>query len=70
MTYTEKTVICRKQATPPINTINKETHIPVPGKVKIESLQDFQKTILSEMKKTCVPFLKQLNKELFKPKTP
>ena len=30
--------------------ISKETHTPIPGKAEIESLQDFQKTILSEMK--------------------
>ena len=30
--------------------INKETHTPIPGKAEIGSLQDFQITILSEMK--------------------
>ena len=45
---TEKMIIPETQVTP---RINKEPHTPIPGKAEIESLQDFQKTILSEMKK-------------------
>lgn len=30
--------------------ISKETHTPIPGKAEIESLQNFQKSILCEMK--------------------
>ena len=44
---TEKMIIPETQVTP---RINKETHTPISGKAEIESLQDFQKTILSEMK--------------------
>ena len=62
---TEKMIIPETQVIP---GINKETHIPIPGKAEIESLQDFQKTILSEMK-NMYRFLKQLIKELFKSKT-
>ena len=43
---TDKIVIL-KHVTP---RINKETHT---GKVEIENLQDFQKTILSQMKNMC-----------------
>ena len=44
---TEKMVIPETQVTP---RIKKETHTTIPGKAGIESLQDFLKTILSEMK--------------------
>ena len=42
----KKIVIPETQVIP---CINKETHTPIPSKAEIESLQDFQKTILSEM---------------------
>ena len=44
---TKKMIIPVTQVTP---RINKETHTPIPGKAEIKSLQDYQKTILSEMK--------------------
>ena len=44
---TEKIIIPETQVTP---RINKEAHTPIPGKAEIESLQDFQNTILSEMR--------------------
>ena len=47
---TEKMTIPETQVTP---RINKENHTPIPGKAAIKSLQDFQKTILSEMKNMC-----------------
>ena len=51
---TEKMIIPETQVTP---RINKETHTPIPGKAELESLQDFQKTILSEMKNMRRSFL-------------
>ena len=44
---TDEIVIPETQVTP---RINKETHT---GKVEIENLQDFQKTILSQIKNMC-----------------
>ena len=43
---TEEIVIPETKVTP---CINKETHTPIPGKAEIQSLQDFQKTVLSEL---------------------
>lgn len=43
---TEKIVIPETKVTP---CINKETHTPIPGKAEIQSLQDFQQTVLSEL---------------------
>ena len=43
---TEKIVIPKTKVTP---CINKETHTPILGKAEIQSLQDFQQTVLSEL---------------------
>ena len=57
-------IIPETQVTP---RINKETHTPIPGKAEIESLQDFQKAIYSEMK-NMRSFLEKVDSDIIRSK--